>query len=333
MTKAELFSNVFNYMGLLRFLFPRSLASPLTESKPKTLKDLDIVAGRENFTLKDTFAPESLDLQLPDHYRPRVSAAIWHSPHSDWQEQLTEAIDQASRNNSLQVFWRADDIGAGGWAFQALCRLFRHHGLPLAMSVVPAWLSDLRRKQLFESAPREESLWSWHQHGWRHVNWQRSGKKSEFGEERPFEKQWRDIWRGRQKMLDIFGDRLVPVFTPPWNRLSLSTTRILQELDFKGVSTAGPLPRGAKPPLTLKNLRVQIDLHTRKGKDGAADFQALLDELASLGGRKEPCGIMIHHQRMTRFAFEFLHQLAYLLKDRAQAQFLSFEELLENDHA
>ncbi len=201
------------------------------------------------------------------------------------------------------------------------------------MSVVPAWLSELRRKQLFESAPLAEPLWSWHQHGWRHINWQRTGKKSEFGEQRPYEKQWRDIWHGRQKMLGIFGDHLVPVFAPPWNRLSIATTRILQELNFKAVSTAGPLPRAVKPPLTLKNLRVQIDLHTRKAKDGLTDLQALLEELASLGSKKEPCGIMIHHQRMTRFAFEFLHELLFQLKNHTQARFLSFQELLASDDA
>lgn len=201
------------------------------------------------------------------------------------------------------------------------------------MSVVPAWLSATRQKQLFCSAPLEESLWSWHQHGWRHVNWQRTGKKSEFGEQRPFEKQWRDIWRGRQKMLEIFGDQLVPVFTPPWNRLSPSTIRILQELDFKGVSTAGPLPRGLKPPVGLKNFRIQLDLHTRKERDSARDFQNLLRELTSLASKREPCGIMIHHQRMTLFAFEFLHQLLLLLKDQAQVQFLSFEEMLEKEDA
>ncbi|MGV8073587.1 MAG: polysaccharide deacetylase family protein [Syntrophobacteraceae bacterium] len=231
------------------------------------------------------------------------------------------------------IFFRADDIGAGGRAFETICQIFRSHNIPLGMAVVPAWLSPARLENLFETAPLDEPLWGWHQHGWRHVNWQRIGGKSEFGEQRPIEKQWRDIWQGRQKMLSIFGERLVSVFSPPWNRMSHVTMRTLQQLDFRGVSLAGPLPRGPRMPAILKNLRIHVDLHTRKAKDGAADFQVLLDELGSLLGKKEPAGIMLHHHRMPPFAFDFLDELLYLLKKCDGVQFQSFVELLEKEHA
>jgi peptidoglycan/xylan/chitin deacetylase (PgdA/CDA1 family) len=272
--------------------------------------------------------------QLPDHYRPRRSSIIWQSPPPGWQERLLEAVERTPSNHSPNIFFRADDIGAGGCAFEALCNLFRDHDIPLAMSVVPAWLSAVRQRKLFECAPLDEALWGWHQHGWRHVNWQRSGKKSEFGEHRPLEKQWRDIWQGREKMLRVFHDHLLPVFTPPWNRLSGSTLKILQQLGFKAVSIPKPLPRGMKTPAGLKNLRVQLDLHTRKGVDASTDFQNLLAELVSLLARKEPSGIVIHHQRMTAFALEFIDELLRLLRNRGNVAFMSFQEILDlgNDH-
>ena len=213
---------------------------------------------------------------LPDGYRPRQCAPIWQSPVEGWQDKLALALKRAPGNHQPVVFFRADDIGAGGRAFETMCRIFRENGVPLGMAVVPAWLSDVRKVQLFQSAPLDEPFWGWHQHGWRHVNWQRTGKKSEFGEHRPFEKQWRDIWQGQQKMLDIFGERFIQVFTPPWNRLSNPTLRIVQDLGFKGVSLTGTFPRNLKPPIVLSNLRIQVDLHTRKAKDGSADFGALL---------------------------------------------------------
>jgi peptidoglycan/xylan/chitin deacetylase (PgdA/CDA1 family) len=269
--------------------------------------------------------------ELPDDYRPRQHAKVWQAAALDWREQLSEAVMRGKGTHAPTIFFRADDIGAGGRAFEALCRLFRRHEIPLGMAVVPAWLSDVRKSQLFGSAPLDEPLWGWHQHGWRHVNWQRAGKKSEFGEQRPFEKQWRDIWQGQQKMQEIFGGHLVRVFTPPWNRLSSSTLKILQELGFRGVSMAGPFPRGVKPPVGLANLRVQLDLHTRRSTDGDADFQDLLDELKVLLGKKDPWGIMIHHQRMTAFAFQFLDQLLSILKHHARADFLRFKDVLEQE--
>jgi peptidoglycan/xylan/chitin deacetylase (PgdA/CDA1 family) len=197
------------------------------------------------------------------------------------------------------------------------------------MAVVPAWLSEVRRDQLFQTAPLDEPLWGWHQHGWRHINWQREGKKSEFGEQRPFEKQWRDLYQGKQKMQEIFGEHFVPVFSPPWNRLAPATLRILQELNFQAVSVAGPLPRAVRSCGTMPNFKVQIDLHTRKGKNGAADYDALVEELGTLLARRDPVGIMIHHQRMTRFAFEFMDELLNLLKNRARTRFVGFRDILE----
>lgn len=282
-------------------------------------------------SLKESHRDKVSISDLSDHFRPRLCSAVWQSPPPNWRDRLAEAVDQNSSNHIANIFFRADDIGAGGRAFEALCRLFRHHGIPLAMSVVPAWLSAARQRQLFACAPLEEPLWGWHQHGWRHVNWQRSGKKAEFGDHRPFEKQWRDVWQGRQKMLSVFQEYLVPVFTPPWNRLSASTVKILQQLDFKAVSISKPLPRGVKPPIELKNLRIQLDLHTRKSKETDRDFYDLLAELSTLLGRRQPSGIMIHHQRMTAFAFQFLNELLYLLRNKGQVSFLRFQEIIERE--
>ena len=268
--------------------------------------------------------------QLPDSYRPRQSSSVWQSAPPNWQDRLSEAVERTPSSHSPSLFFRADDIGAGGCAFEALCKLFRHHNVPLAMSVVPAWLSAVRQHRLFECAPLEESLWGWHQHGWRHVNWQRSGKKSEFGEHRPLEKQWRDIWQGKEKMNGVFHHHLLPVFTPPWNRLSGPTLKILPQLGFKAVSIPNPLPRSFKTPVGLKNLRVQLDLHTRKAVDAATDFQNVLAELVNLLARKEPFGVVIHHKKMTLFAFEFVDLLLHLLRSRGDVGFLSFQEILDS---
>jgi peptidoglycan/xylan/chitin deacetylase (PgdA/CDA1 family) len=265
-------------------------------------------------------------------YRPRHFAPIWQTPWNGWREELASALNRVSGHHGTPIFFRADDIGAGGRAFENLCRLFREHAVPLGMAVVPAWLSSVRQDQLFRSAPLNEDLWDWHQHGWRHVNWERDGKKSEFSDQRPIEKQWKDIHQGRQKMENIFGSRFLEVFTPPWNRLSISTIKILQQLEFRGVSLAGPLPRGVKLASPLKNLRIQIDLHTRKAKDGEADFRNLLEEFTMFLSRKEPVGIMIHHQRMTPFAFEFLEALLRALNASERVRLCSLRNILEIDN-
>lgn len=266
------------------------------------------------------------------HFRPRQCSRLWRSPPvKNWKQELADALHQGMESHVPKFYFRADDIGAGGRPFEALCALFREHGIPLAMAVVPAWLSDSRCEQLFRVAPLDEPLWNWHQHGWRHVDWQRTGTKSEFGDGRPYEKQFRDISQGQKKMNSIFGEHLLHVFSPPWNRLCPTTIKVIQALQFKGISMMGPFPRGVKTGNDLKNLRIQVNLHSRKGRDGEGDFRLLCHELTSWTGRREPVGIMLHHQRMNDFAFQFLHELLHLLKHQVGARFLSFREILEKD--
>jgi peptidoglycan/xylan/chitin deacetylase (PgdA/CDA1 family) len=268
-------------------------------------------------------------LELPDHYRPRNYAPLWGQAPTDWRRRLADTLEKGCSSQPPQVYFRADGIGAGGRAFDALCRLFRLFEVPLALAVVPSWISEIRKEQLFASAPPTEPLWDWLQNGWRHVNWQRTGVKSEFGEHRPFEKQWKDIWQGRQKMQDIFGSSLLPVFTPPWNNLSAATLRVLHELEFRGITALGGVHRGFKYPASLKNIRIHLDLHVRNGKDGASDFRSLLEDLSALLTKKEPFGVVIQHHRMTPFAFQFLQELLRFLKHAAQARFFSFRELMD----
>ena len=266
---------------------------------------------------------------LPAHFRPRKYAPLWHAPAPGWREALREAVETGCNGHHCSAFFRADDIGAGGRSFEALCDLFRRHRAPVGMAVVPAWLSGTRIEQLFRTAPADEPLWGWHQHGWRHINWQRTGKKAEFGEQRPLEKQWNDIESGRKKMEEIFGERASPVFTPPWNRLSAATVKILLQMNFRGVSLLGPMPRGVRSPAAFRNLRIQVDLHTRRSRDPETDYPALLAELTAGLRRRETLGIMIHHQRMTLFSFEFLDELVRLLAERHAIR--SLRETLEND--
>lgn len=268
------------------------------------------------------------DFGLATSYMPRQCSPLWKNAPPDWRARLDHATAPISRENFPPVFFRADDIGAAGQAFEALCRLFRHHQVPLALAVVPAWLSDARQERLFSAAPLDEQLWGWHQHGWRHVNRQATGRKSEFGSERSIDRQYADILQGRQKMEAVFGRNFIPVFTPPWNRFSIMTVRALRNLDFKGISATSLLPHGVKLPWGFFNLPVHIDLHTRK--DNHSDgLKSLLAELCGLSRVGEPAGIMIHHQRMTPFAFQFLDHLLYNLKHVIRARFFSFRELLD----
>ncbi len=274
------------------------------------------------------FRPDVLGLDAS--YMPRKYSPVWKAPLPGWKGVLDEASARMTSAVLPPVFFRADNIGAASKAFDALCNLFRFYRVPLAIAVVPAWLSDTRQEKVFRAASVDEDLWNWHQHGWRHINWQKEGAESEFGSDRAPERQYEDILQGRTKMERIFGPNFVPVFTPPWNRFSTATLKALRKLDFKGISATAPFPPGVKSLDGIRHFSTRLDLHTRIVKNPASDFALLIDQFSGLSKMKGPAGIIIHHQQMTPFAFEFLDRMLYNLKYVIGARFSSFKEMLKS---
>lgn len=270
------------------------------------------------------------DFGLGASYMPRQYSPVWKTAPPDWRNLLDAAVRNLAVSELPPIFFRAGDIGAEGRAFEAMCRVFRHHQVPLAMAVVPAWLSEARRERLFGSAPIDEDLWGWHQHGWRHVSQERSGIKAEFGDDRPLDRQHHDILQGLRKMESIFGPRFVPIFSAPWDRFCAATVKALRTLGFRGISAPAPLPPGIKIPWGFLNLPINLNLHTRNQENPANDFNRLLVQLGDLQKAGDCAGISIHHQRMTPFAFQFLDRLLYNLKYVLGARFFSFREILDS---
>lgn len=271
--------------------------------------------------------PELLEItELPKTYRAKQISSVWHSLPKNWLTRL-EKVLLSKRSRKSLIFFRADDIGVPGVAFKALCRIFAYFNVPLALSVVPSWLNEARIQYLFQTAPPSEPLWSWHQHGWRHTNWEKEGKKSEFGTSRNENQKWQDLWKGFNRMKEIFNGHFVPVFTPPWNRVSSDTLTLLPKLGFKAVSTDQKLMlRGNLSK--LKNFRIHLDLHTRKGLKYKSEFDELLEDCKRLFTIREPAGIMIHHNRMNLNAFIFLANFLDLVIRSSHITITSFKEML-----
>ncbi|MGC8719721.1 MAG: polysaccharide deacetylase family protein [Thermodesulforhabdaceae bacterium] len=268
-------------------------------------------------------------IELPSNYRAKQISPVWHSLPKNWLERL-ERVILSKRPRQAKIFFRADDVGVPSTSFLALCRLFAYFNVPLALSVVPSWLNESRTHYLFQIAPPSDPLWSWHQHGWRHTNWEKSGKKSEFGPSRTENQKWQDIWKGLNKMKEILDRHFVPAFTPPWNRLTPDTFILLSRLGFRAVS----LDQKIHPPTPenhLKNFRIFLDLHTRKPLDISRSFDELIDDCRRLFSVKEPAGIMIHHNRMNLNAFLFLANFMELVKSNSSVKITSFKEMLSTD--
>jgi hypothetical protein len=256
-------------------------------------------------------------------------ASLYKKLPPDTEKRLQLALDRglAKGKGEAEIFFRADDIGVQGEQFSRLIELFLTAGLPLCLAVVPSWLTTIRFQQLLRLTGQNSSQWCWHQHGWLHRNHESEGKKQEFGPSRPATEQWADLAKGKERLISIMGTTFSPFFTPPWNRCSLDTLHGLQNLQFTAVSRSA----GAKPlpPPGLPDLQVNTDLHTRKEENPETCLNNLLNEFEQglISGRS---GIMIHHQRMNRTAFDFLAILLNLIASHPNLYPVRFQEIGNN---
>jgi hypothetical protein len=223
-----------------------------------------------------------------------------------------------------KVFFRADDIGVPSRRFQELIECFQKHKLPLCLATVPAWLNEIRLKELRRLTVANSSQWCWHQHGRVHRNFEKSGKKQEFGPARSKSDIHASLSTGRERLEKLLDKDFQPFFTPPWNRCSSDTLQALADMGFKAVSRS----KGALPE-TVPNLpdyQVNVDLHTRKEASPHLALENLLAEFEQ-GLGSGLCGIMIHHQRMNKSALEVLDLILGIIKCNQNLIPVHFDQL------
>lgn len=248
---------------------------------------------------------------------------LWLAPDARFRAAKTRlAAILSSAPQGTEIFFRADDIGAPGDNCRKMMALFRKHRVPLHMAVTPAWLTE-SRWDILKGWGGNDGLFIWHQHGWRHVNHQRSGKKGEFGTDRSKDMKKADLAKGRAKLEAIMGNDFSPLFTPPWNRVDAETVESLVELEYAAISRSAGEQKKVPVPNTLPDIPVNVDLHTRSEADPESGLAALLDEFkeAVASGR---VGVMLHHQRMNESSFRFLDDC---LASASSASSLSFRHI------
>jgi len=271
-----------------------------------------------------------LDKQEPEKFMKSFISSIWRQPPSDLAARIEACIRDArahfSSTEPACIYFRADDVAVPGRSFSRMMELFSHYRTPLSLAVVPAWLTQERWNSLKNTGVRSASLWCWHQHGWRHVNHETTGKNQEFGPARLYSELKHDLLKGKRRLKNILGNQFYPVFTPPWNRCYQNTLRLLEECRYLAASrNYGALP--ASPGRKLPDLCVDVDLHTRKDPDPVSGWNRLFKVLEKdiSSGR---CGIMLHHQKMNTAAFDFLEILLKTLEGSKKIRLVNFKDLV-----
>jgi hypothetical protein len=241
-----------------------------------------------------------------------------------WLSPLRQALDAAP--DSINFFFRDDDIGWGDDCLFELLDLFEYHALPLDLAVIPEAMTPELARTLEERSASSRSQFEMHQHGFVHLNHESLGRKCEFGPSRSIEMQRRDIEAGWRKLTELLGPSVRPFFTPPWNRCTAETGECLAKLGFRVLSrdfTADPLR-----VLGLAELPVCIDWCAKKRgvRLNRAELGALMAERVKT---TNPVGIMFHHEWMNADERKAAGELLALLASHPHARCSTMRAIVE----
>ncbi|WP_201830529.1 glycosyltransferase [Microvirga zambiensis] len=270
---------------------------PEAELSPETL-----AGAIRNALASRLSAPLSISL---DGARRSVEIAenlVGFAPHHrleiDWSP-LDRALKHAAdRGCPIRFWWRDDDAVADTPQLDRLLALARRYEAGLGLAVIPAGLEDSLASRL----AAEEKAFAL-VHGLDHANHASvSEKKAEFGGHRPLATMAADIERALHLTRERLGQKLLPVFVPPWNRISPDLLPRLAQLGFTGLSTFAER-ESAFPAAGLLQINTHVDPVDWHGTRSLADPAEIVARLAAAVERRvageadggEPIGFLTHH--------------------------------------
>ena len=241
---------------------------------------------------------------------------------------LLQALDRAPR--PVPLFIRDDDAGWDDARLLALLDATARIGIPIDLAVIPEALGERLARQLLRRMS-EQPLFV-HQHGCRHANHEVEGRQCEFGPARTAEQRAGDLLLGQARLTAAFGERLDPIFTPPWNRCAPDTPAQLARLGVRALSRDA----GAPAQATLREIPVHTDW-TRQWRRalaaGTPPAEAISADLARHVERGGPIGLMLHHAEMDDEQLQALQALLAAWVPHRQARWRAMRELLDGDLA
>lgn len=242
-----------------------------------------------------------------------------------WLDPVKKALE--TRKTPLKVFFRNDDAGWEDAKLFKLIKLFKQYQMPLDIAAIPTEMNEDLARKLRTAIDENPKLLAVHQHGFLHKNHEETGRKCEFGISRNYKEQFTDIANGKRILESYFGGNLAKTFTPPWNRCTEETAKVLRELGFKILSSEDRVK-----PFNLNSLAetpVTFDWFAKR--KGVQLMRTEIGEmLAKQIAENETIGIMLHHAPMSEKDFVFLGELLALLSQSQIVQPFLMNDLVSS---
>jgi hypothetical protein len=235
----------------------------------------------------------------------------------NWQPLTDEFQNWRNSGLILPFWWRDDDAVTPTLQLDTLINIANDLDMPCHLAVIPKFATPALAKRL-SSIPRIIPVI----HGWAHENHApKDQKKAEFGATRPIENCAADAIKSLQNLQDLFGDKLHPMFVPPWNRINPDFGQHLVAIGYDSLSTYGP----RKSRLIAPNL-IQINTHLdpidwRGNRSLIAPDVLIMQTVKLMQDRRlghadnaEPFGLLTHHLVHDDAIWAFVKQFLIIMR-------------------
>jgi hypothetical protein len=212
------------------------------------------------------------------------------------------------RDANVQVsFWlRDDDATEPTQRLERLVRLCGTHAIPLLLAIVPQ-PATVALAQMLATQPLVHPC----QHGYAHINHAPDGQRAQELGFRPAPIICDELSAGRQKLQQLFGDRLNTILVPPWNRYDPLIVPNLVALGFEAISGFGRADQNPDQAIIHLNTHVDIiDWRKKRRTKPLSDLIAILiAELELARNSNGQVAILTHHLVHDEAAWAFLEDL------------------------
>jgi hypothetical protein len=231
---------------------------------------------------------------------------------------IRTVLDRAASDGRVVTFWwRDDDAIVATPQLDRLLAIARAMQASVAIAAIPARIEPSLPARIRDEPGSRVLV-----HGLHHLSHAKPGQKpAEFGDDRPVSALEGDARDGLAQARAVAGDLLLPVFVPPWNRLSPALAATLPQLGYAGLSTFG----ASASVQGLAVVNTHLDPVDWRGSRSALSPDALasaLDRALEWSGAG-PIGLLTHHLMFDEPLWSLTAQLAEVLAAHPAVRFVA----------
>ncbi|MEJ8572420.1 polysaccharide deacetylase family protein [Microbaculum marinum] len=250
---------------------------------------------------------------------------------AEFESRLVSRLDGlAGDGQSIDFWWRDDDAVEPTADLDRLIAIAERHAVPVALAVIP----EPARPELGQRLSDAPGGIVVFQHGFVHRNHAPKGEKAaELGAHRAADTVLGELRSGNDKLTELFGERFLPVLTPPWNRVGDEVAARRGEAGLTWLSTFARMHAGDDACVNT-----HVDVIDWKGSRGFAGFDKMsrvLDEELErrVAGDRSPIGLLTHHLAHDEGVWSFLDCFLSLAATHPAASWPALADLFGGEGA